>query len=405
MSLVTRLRLYYYRNRREILIFLITASIGVAIAGINSWNYNQSTNIYKIGSDDISQEFKTMRRDKAFEVSMPIRDPESLSYVTIKVGFGNVSRTATLDIFLNGDTIDSEVTNLLPGSVQTFTPDTEILQRRNRLKISGEFPSTGSATVNSVEVTGYGKMQRYLFFILNLLAIIITLGPTLIIKYFQYREKSEIEDRFPDFLRDVVEGTRSGMTLPQSIENAQDNDYGKLNPYVSQMNAKLDWGIPFQKVLKSFGNKTNSKIIMRASNTIIQTYQSGGNVTEVLETVSNNIKEIKDLRRERESSLYGEMVTGYIVYFIFLAVIVMLIKYLVPSLGFTGDIGPLSAGSGQSAKEMVNQYRPIFRHLVIIQSIFSGLVIGKLSAGELKAGAKHVGILLLVGYTVTAVFI
>ncbi|MDY6769919.1 MAG: hypothetical protein SVU88_03015, partial [Candidatus Nanohaloarchaea archaeon] len=103
------------------------------------------------------------------------------------------------------------------------------------------------------------------------------------------------------------------------------------------------------------------------------------------------------------SQIYGEMITGYIIYFVFLGVLVVLIRFLLPSLTFSGSIGPLQS-SGLSAEELITTYRSVFRFLVIVQSIFSGMVIGRLSEGELKAGAKHVAILLGIGYTVAAVF-
>ncbi|MFB6265670.1 MAG: type II secretion system F family protein, partial [Candidatus Nanohaloarchaea archaeon] len=70
-----------------------------------------------------------------------------------------------------------------------------------------------------------------------------------------------------------------------------------------------------------------------------QTYQAGGDVGGVLEAVGNNLEEIRKLRKERRSQIYGEMVTGYIIYFVFLGVLVVLIRYLLPSLTFQGGIG------------------------------------------------------------------
>ena len=34
-----------------------------------------------------------------------------------------------------------------------------------------------------------------------------------------------MEKKFPEFLRDVVEGTRAGMSLPQAIQNTESGNY------------------------------------------------------------------------------------------------------------------------------------------------------------------------------------
>lgn len=401
------IKLYYDKHRREILIVLASLIVGSVIIGANVINYNNQTQIYSITTEDASAEFLNIRQSKPLQLQFPLSQPQSLNNLQIRVVFERATQSSTFTATLNGQPLgedDGTISGLQDGSVQTFSPDTGNLTQVNQLVITGSFTVAADAQVESVTVTGYSTIQRITFLFINLFGIILLLGPILTIRYYQFAIRGEYEDRFPDFLRDIVEGVRSGMSLPQAIENAAGNDYGRLSPKVEAMSAKLEWGIPFDKVLTDFADETDSQIIRRAVNTIIQTYESGGNVSEVLETVGKNIKQIKQLERERESELYGEVLTGYLVYFIFIGVLIALINYLVPALSFSGDIGPLSGGSGQSTSALINQYRPVFRNLVVIQAVFSGLVIGKLSEGELRAGAKHIGVLLAVGYTAAVLF-
>ncbi|MDY6771548.1 MAG: type II secretion system F family protein [Candidatus Nanohaloarchaea archaeon] len=402
MGIRTTIRNYLRNHKREALIALVSAVIGLSIVGFNLVNYQNQTTIYTVSEQTASSEFMIIRGDKPFQTTIPIQNPSQLSHIAIKFVFDKANPSSSFTVTLNGQELDS-ISGMRDGSVQRFTPDVGRFRRANTITIEGEFTVAADARIRSLTVTGHSTVQRITFLLINLFGILITLGPILTIKYYQFTVRAEYEDRFPDFLRDIVEGVRSGMSLPQSIQNASGNDYGRLSKHVNAMAAKLKWGIPFDKVLRDFAEKTDSQIIRRAVNTIIQTYESGGNVSDVLETVGKNIKQIKQLERERESELYGEVITGYLVYFIFLVVLIALIRYLVPALSFSGDIGPLS-GSGQSAKALINQYRPVFRNLVVIQAIFSGLVIGKLSEGELRAGAKHVAVLLASGYTAAVLF-
>ena len=46
-----------------------------------------------------------------------------------------------------------------------------------------------------------------------------------------------------------------------------------------------------------------------------------------------------------------------------------------------------------------------FFHMIILNSIFGGLIIGKISEGEARFGLKHVVVLVAVGYIASALFI
>jgi len=400
------MRSYYHQHRKEVIAVIISVLIGASIMGLNTWEYQSSTDLHQFSSVNTDPQILTLRLNNPVELTFPLRNPEKLSNVRIDIVFAEVNPRTTFTVHLNGEQLQTDISDLSSGSTVTLHPESDILQRRNVIRISSGFERGASARLQSISITGFESTRRIIYLVLNFLGLLIAIGPVLTIKYLQYRERVEIEDRFPDFLRDVVEGTRSGMSLPQAIENARENGYGRLSKHVKQMSAKLDWGIPFETILNDFADKSRSKIVKRAVTTIIQTYDSGGNVSNVLETVGNNLKEIKKLRRQRESELYGEMVTGYIVYFIFLVVLIGLIKYLLPALSFSANIEALTGGSigGQSAQSLINRFRPLFRNLIVIQSIFSGLVIGKLSEGRLKAGGKHVAILLSVGYLAAIIF-
>ncbi len=409
MEILDDARKFYNENRSVILIAVFSIVLGLIILSLNVWNYNNTTDIYRMSPEDVPAEGRTFSESEPFMMAFEVEDPRQLDHLAIEIVFADADGTESFDILMNDEVIQESVTGMSPGSVQNIHPEPDIFVRNNLIMIEGEFPLYDTAKVESIEVTGYTNVQRYGFLILNIVGIIIALGPILVLKYREFQNRAKIEDRFPDFIRDVVEGVRSGMSLPQSINNTTINEYGALTKYVDQMSAKINWGIPFDQVLRDFSEDTKSQIIARATNTIIQSYQSGGNVDEVLGTVGTNIEKVKQLERQRKSELYGQMVAGYIVYFIFLGVMVSLINYLLPAMTIGGDIPTTGIGVGfmegmGSMTEMISIYTPIFRNLVVIQSVFSGLVIGKLSEGELKAGAKHVAILLSVGYTVAILF-
>ena len=232
-----------------------------------------------------------------------------------------------------------------------------------------------------------------IFTVLNLIGATLVLGPPTIIKYKEYKESRKIESSFPDFLNNIVSGVESGMTLPQAIESASKNDYGPLSPYVKKMSYQINWGIPFDQVLNSFAKKVRSRVLKRTVSTIIETHRSGGNIADVLKSVAESIREVEKIREERKAHVYSQILTGYVIYFVFLGVIIGLQKFLMPTLVFSGasqfGMGPTESFS----------YQDIFQNLIIIQGLFSGLAIGKMSEGSILAGLKHLIVFIAIGFT------
>ncbi|MFH1105988.1 MAG: type II secretion system F family protein [Candidatus Aenigmatarchaeota archaeon] len=240
----------------------------------------------------------------------------------------------------------------------------------------------------------YFAKNPIIFQILSILAVSSALGPSLYFRYSDYSRSIEIETKFPLFLTDVVDGVRAGMTLPQAMRAASKHDYGKLNAGVRQMNSQIDWGIPFDDVLKSFAEKSGTPVLKRTTTTIIETHRSGGNIVDVLNAVAGSIMEINRIKKERSSQIYGQMITGYTIFFIFLGVLIGLQKFLLPSLsGLGGSIeGGISSPIGSEL------YENLFRMMIIIQGTFSGLAIGKMAEGSVFGGLKHSIALVAIGY-------
>ena len=89
------------------------------------------------------------------------------------------------------------------------------------------------------------------------------------------------------------------------------------------------------------------------------------------------------------------MLTGYVIFFVFLGVMIGLQIFLIPALGTEG----LAGDTGQNLDDLGGLYERTFSNLIIIQALFSGLAIGKMAEGSLVAGMKHSLVLLTIGYT------
>ena len=239
-----------------------------------------------------------------------------------------------------------------------------------------------------------------LFTSVIIVSLIMFVLPIALVRYYEMVKIKGLEENFPQFIRDLVESIRSGMTLPKAVESISRNDYGNLSQLVKRLDAQLNWGIPFNQAFLKFSRSTKSKLIGRMTLTIIESHRFGGNLTDVFEAISSTALEIERLREERKLYINSQLMTGYVIFFVFLIVIIGLQKFLIPTLS---DISEQTLTEEQKEQDLAAEYTSIFRNLIILQGLFAGLVIGKMSEGQVAGGIKHSLFLIIVGVFIFSV--
>lgn len=212
--------------------------------------------------------------------------------------------------------------------------------------------------------------------------------------YFKHKRIGGIEEQFPNFLRDIAEFKRSGMPLNSAIQSATRNDYGELTPEIKRMALELSWGVSFQKTLQKFSERVDSHLVERAISIIMVAQASGGEVTDVLETVSSDLRKLKEIEKERKSKLSVYTLTIYSIYLLLLLIIIMLMGSFVPSVPKIQAAGDFMGGSKETITEF--EFRTLLFHVSIIEAFFAGLISGDMGEGSVTSGVKHSIILVLI---------
>lgn len=233
------------------------------------------------------------------------------------------------------------------------------------------------------------------FWSLLLLSFVLGGLPGYLMYLRENKRQKEVEIEFLEFIRSLVEGVKSGIPIPQSILNLKDKDFGALTSYVKKLAYQIEWGIPVKDALNIFARDTDNKVIKRSVAIITQAAESGGRMDDILESVADSVVSIERLKEERRSSTYSQIVQGYIVFFIFIGVMLMLEVKLMPMIqdmikGLSGGVSGgefFEAGEAGAGTEL--NFKRIFLSLIVIQGVFAGLLIGKFSEGKIKYGIKH----------------
>ena len=217
------------------------------------------------------------------------------------------------------------------------------------------------------------------------------------------KRQKELELKFLEFVRSLVETVRSGVNIPQAIMHVSNTNLGALTPYVKKLASQLEWGYPLHDALTIFANDTRNEVIKRSVAIVVQAEKSGGDMGSVLEAVTTSVMEIKKVKEERKSNSYTQTVQGYIIFFVFVIIMIVMQVYLIPKLSSIGGeigqgLGGLggSAGAGNGSHGVA--FGPIFTATIVVQGLFAGLMLGKFAEGDFVSGMKHSLIMVVVGY-------
>lgn len=208
-----------------------------------------------------------------------------------------------------------------------------------------------------------------------------------------------MDDKFPDFLRDLAESERAGMTLPRALATASKGVYGALTPEIRRMSAQVEWGVSFTEALQRFSRRVNTPLIQRTVALIVEASKAGGNVIDILTAASDDAREIKQILEERgrQMGIYGIII--YISFMVFLVVVFILAAQFLPAFSAAAGKGSGAKVSGASiAAFSVDEFTTIFFHAALVQGIGGGLVSGIMQQGHPMSGLKHAVIMTCISW-------
>jgi len=235
--------------------------------------------------------------------------------------------------------------------------------------------------------------EKIFWFVLGI-ALVIGSLPFILTMILESQREREKESMFLEFSRNLVESVRSGTPISKSIINLKDKNYESLSPHIQKLANQISLGIPVRKALEIFARDLNSKLISRAINLIGQAENAGGNIEDILESVAKSVAETDKLKKERAAAISGLIVQGYIIFFIFILIMLVMQFKIIPMTAGISGVG-IDAGFGEGQVDVSELSRP-FLYLLVVQGAFAGLVIGKLAEGSIKSGIKHSFILVVV---------
>lgn len=241
-------------------------------------------------------------------------------------------------------------------------------------------------------------------------AILIAVGPIGVMITMEQKRIAEIEKRLPDFLRDVAEAGRFGMTLSKAIVSSSKGEYGRLTPEIRRMASQISWGVSATEALVLFAKRVDTPLVHRVTGLVIKAAAAGGNIADVLTMSSVDTKESQTLFQERTTTMSTYMMVIYIAFFVFLVTVLILNTTFLPRMeevtksSGLSDVDTSNApGAVSISAESIPKIRELYLYAALVHAVGDGILAGVITNGKVANGLKHSFIMVLAAWIVLRV--
>ncbi|MDA4123918.1 MAG: type II secretion system F family protein [Thaumarchaeota archaeon] len=204
------------------------------------------------------------------------------------------------------------------------------------------------------------------------------------------RERRTVERMIPEFIEDVAEQRKIGLSPEDSIERLEGSTrYGSFSKHVNKMAGQLSWGVPLRKVVASFSNEVHSWVGRVVGTLMLEVVEIGGGTLKGFEDMAAFTKRVSVTESDTRSSLRPYVMIIYIGGLMLTLTTFMMVNMLSQQsiLAPKGIHTSLGFASPATIDGLVGAS--------VFQTWVLGLVAGKMGEGSLAEGFKHSVILVL----------
>jgi len=233
------------------------------------------------------------------------------------------------------------------------------------------------------------------YFFINLLIYFLVLFAFYFYNLSIFQKKQiEIEKDLPEFLDNLVSNLKGGISLEKALLRSVRKEQIVLLKEVSLINEKIMMGMVVIEALREFRLRyINSQIISRTFFLVEEGLKGGGNLSEPLEKISVNLKNIYLLNDEIKANAGGFSV---VISVISIVVAPVLFALAITLLTFISNLFALLAKSGTSfmsattVPEEFSTYLIVFSYaMIFLITTFSSLIVAQFKNEDIFVALKY----------------
>jgi len=221
------------------------------------------------------------------------------------------------------------------------------------------------------------------------IALFIATAPAAIVHQKLSNEKNSMEQGISNFLRDLTEVRKTGLSPEKCIESLGERDYGAFSKELCKISAEISWGVPVKKVIMEFLKRTRSWMTQIVMFLLVETIDVGGGTIAMIESLARFNSLTQEVEKEKKMTVRPYILMPYFAAILLVATTIMMITF---------TSGTLTVGMpGQATQQKdLGPMITTFITSAIFHSYLIGVVAGKISEESIAAGFKHASILVVV---------
>ena len=220
--------------------------------------------------------------------------------------------------------------------------------------------------------------------------------------------RNKLETALPDFLTLVASNIKAGMTLDQAMWYSAKPEFGVLSDEVKAIVKSSFSGETLENTLDKLAMRFDSKVFKRTIMLLKQASATGGELTDVLERTSDDVRNTIIMKKEIAASL-----VLYEIFVLFAAVVgtpflfavasklIEVFENLVPETsGFGGT--PFSSFSGLGGGPAISSADFFWFSIptMFVTALISSFIVSVIRTGSRGQGMKYFPFVLILSYVV-----
>ena len=193
----------------------------------------------------------------------------------------------------------------------------------------------------------------------------------------QEKRAQEIEKTAPDFLRQLSSMLKVGLSFENAMEDMSQYGEGPMYDEMRRTIIEIRMGRNFDDAWRAMSKRLKSRELERIFDIILEGRRSGSSISNVLFEVSDDLRDLLALKRERKSTVT-------------MSVMFLLISAIVATpfaIGMVGVYSQFMQNYGMESEIILTA--PVAGEIyLIIHSLLVGFIISLIMYGEFKKGIK-----------------
>jgi len=196
--------------------------------------------------------------------------------------------------------------------------------------------------------------------------------------YLTQRRVAELDRMLPDALRQMASTLRAGIGIDAAMEDIVKSKYGALSREFERAVMEIRRGRSLGSALLALARRSGSILYDRAFRLIVEGVERGAAIANVLDAVSEDVREVQAIQRERRASTMQQV--------LFLFVVALFAAPLIS--GLTVAVGGIFSGAAgvTAVNALPEGISTIVMLYIVIQAFICALAVGVIRYGQMSKG-------------------